>query len=212
MSNIFKSFPNIEDIYKYAPQPECVLFDMDGTIFDSEPIHAKAFIQDEDLYIKDVNDQYFIDIYGLADYEVFEYLQENNYLKPEVSIEKFISSKEKAFENFVVNKEVYLASEILELINKLKELDIRIGLVTSSERAQTDLILKHYNIDSLFEIIITREDTTKHKPHPAPYLHALEILEISNYQNIVILEDSKHGIESAKQVTKNVIEAKWYEK
>jgi beta-phosphoglucomutase-like phosphatase (HAD superfamily) len=72
----------------------------------------------------------------------------------------------------------------------------KIGLVTASPRHNLDWLQTLIDLDSLFENIISGDETEKNKPHPAPYLAMMSKLEVTP-TNTVVIEDSLNGIQSA---------------
>jgi HAD superfamily hydrolase (TIGR01509 family) len=91
----------------------------------------------------------------------------------------------------------WLSAGVAALIQHLRGRDgLRLGLVTSALREDVELILAPAGLFGLFDQMVTRDDPTPTKPDPAPYLLALERLDVSADQ-AVALEDSPAGIASA---------------
>lgn len=73
----------------------------------------------------------------------------------------------------------------------------RAALVTTASRASVDAILAHHDLARLFEVTITGDEVTQHKPHPQPYLLAAEALDLAPGDCLAI-EDSDVGAASAE--------------
>jgi HAD superfamily hydrolase (TIGR01509 family) len=71
----------------------------------------------------------------------------------------------------------------------------RLGLVTSSARRLTERMLRHHGLFERFQTITALEDVQHSKPHPEPYLHAMQALQVQPEETIII-EDSLAGAES----------------
>jgi pyrophosphatase PpaX len=65
---------------------------------------------------------------------------------------------------------------IEEVLGTLRESGRQLGIITSKSRPTVDLAFGVLPIEGLFDVVVTTEDTVRHKPDPAPVLHALELL------------------------------------
>lgn len=73
---------------------------------------------------------------------------------------------------------------------------VKMAIVTSSQRAHFELIHQHTELLGFFDFVLTREDYTYSKPHPEPYLTALQRSRCKPNQCLVI-EDSERGLNAA---------------
>jgi pyrophosphatase PpaX len=87
--------------------------------------------------------------------------------------------------------EVDLYPEVLPVLEKLRMADKKIALVTGTRRAHVLPILDKYNIHHFFDVIVTGEDTERHKPDPQPLEKALELLDGTVEQAVVIGDSDK---------------------
>ena len=81
-------------------------------------------------------------------------------------------------------------------------------LVTTAKRANVSAVLAHHGLEDLFAAVVTGEDTERSKPHPAPYLRALEITGLDATECIAF-EDSAAGIASARGAGVDVVRVGW---
>lgn len=204
---------NFQQLKSFYPETKAVLWDMDGTIMETEQVHAKAFINlltengiENGPQIKDIKDNCI----GMTDHQVLDQLQLRGMFS-HFDYVTFLERKNSHLMNLVkdLKKENILSSKVLDLILELKNNNIPQAIVTSSERDITTYLLSFLDLSHLFEFVITREDVTQNKPHPMPYLHAIEKMNI-NSKHITIFEDSHTGLQAAKQSGANVFHVKWY--
>jgi pyrophosphatase PpaX len=84
-----------------------------------------------------------------------------------------------------------------EMLERLRAAGRRLGVVTSKMRPSQELAFRTLGIENTFEVIVTVEDTTRHKPHPEPILHALELLG-ADPADAVYVGDSPFDIRAAR--------------
>jgi len=174
---------------------KAILFDLDGVVIDSEPLHAKA----KKLVLEKFNISYpstlFDDFKGRTDKVFFEYVSQK-LDQGKNSSDFFQNTKKLLFEEII--NELKLVDGFLPFLGKVKKRGIRTALVSSTSLYSLALVDKLYDISRLFDLVITEVDTEFHKPDPAPYLKALEKMSLTRHDSIVI-EDSPNGIISAKK-------------
>lgn len=91
---------------------------------------------------------------------------------------------------------VVLQPHVSFVLLKLQELGIRLAMVTSASEALVSKILRRFNLEAYFEVLITSEQFIKGKPDPEPYTTALSKLMVHASEAIAV-EDSEHGEQSA---------------
>ncbi|MDR1201058.1 MAG: HAD family phosphatase [Tannerellaceae bacterium] len=172
-----------------------IFFDLDGVIIDSEPIHAKAKKLTLDEYGIDYPISLFDDFIGQTDEAFFKHVSEtlDTERRP---IDLLLQRKQKLFVELL--PEMKFVDGFLFFHQKVKEKGLKTALVSSTSSYTFELIDKIFNISHLVDLLVTEKDTVYHKPHPAPYLKALQTLPASTETTIVI-EDSPNGIISAKK-------------
>ena len=174
---------------------KAVLFDMDGTIADTEPFHIKAIqeILKEDLNLEvsdDELDEYIGLIYPEKLKEIFKKrnIQENiGELSNRIG-KRYIKLVEKRI-NFTPGAE--------NLLKLLKKNDFLIGLISSSQRKSMNSITKVTNSKKYFNVTVAGNEVEKRKPDPECYLKAEKELNVKP-EECVVVEDSVPGVESAK--------------
>ena len=177
-----------------------ILFDLDGTVIDSEGLYQKAEIKLFKEYGIEIPDE---------DWKIFRGCSEQNFYT--ISMERY-NVREKR-EIFIEKGRQYIKKEFkssLRFKNSFKDFyshiknKYKLGLVTASPKHSFDYVDKILGIKKYFENIITNDDCNNSKPHPEPYLKMMNILYLDPKKTLVI-EDSINGIRSAKSSGANVV-------
>ena len=84
----------------------------------------------------------------------------------------------------------------------------RLGIVTSKNRTAAGQGLRHCGLDGYFDMLVTSDDVTEHKPHPAPVLAALARLEAQAAETVFI-GDSPHDCEAGRAAGVSTAAALW---
>ncbi|OUR96602.1 hypothetical protein A9Q84_09660 [Halobacteriovorax marinus] len=202
-----RKIPNISDILDLK-EIKTVLFDMDGTILDTEILHAKALyntLNKINPSLKLSTNDLLETFCGKSDTEVFEEVD----LGESINVEQFLEIKNEKFIETLDEHGKILSQEMEELLTSLKEKGYKLALVTASERDVTKELIKRERLDRFFDTVLTRNDLTLTKPHPLPYLKAMELLD-SKKENTLIFEDSETGLMAAKASGAKFFKANWF--
>lgn len=84
----------------------------------------------------------------------------------------------------------------------------RLGVVTSKNRPAAEQGLRHCGLDGFFDVLVTSDDVTEHKPHPAPVLAALARLEARPAETVFI-GDSPHDCRAGRAAGVSTAAALW---
>ncbi|UCD03024.1 MAG: HAD family phosphatase [Candidatus Aenigmatarchaeota archaeon] len=171
---------------------KAVLFDFDGTLVDNMPTHYESLmkalkwevkIEPMDLYLQEGRHSPDIIADLLKDLNLDEY-----------ELRRFVQRKSNLY--MKMGENLRIRPEAVKLINKLKKLNYKIGLVTGSPMKYVKLHIKprHY---ALFDYVLTGEETEKFKPDPEPYLKCAEKLGMKPEECLAI-DNAPIGVESAK--------------
>ena len=171
-----------------------ILFDFDGVVIDSGPLHAKAKKIILDRYKINYPASIFEEFKGKTDKIFFDFVT-GTLCDQSQSSELLQNSKKAALEEIIV--ELKLIDGFLAFFEKVKARKIQTALVSSTSLYSLELVDNLYHISGMFDLVITEVDTDLHKPYPDPYLKALEKLS-SEINTSIVIEDSPNGIRSAK--------------
>ena len=166
-----------------------ILFDMDGTIINSEPLWLQAEIQVMAELGCHWDEQDQINCLGGPMERTEKYMQDRSgNVKPYGYFGQRLNEVMKL--KFV--KDLQLIPNALELITKSKEAGLKTALVTASGRELMNSAITRFPENS-FDIAISRDDVANSKPHPEPYLMAAEKLKVK-ITECLVLEDSMTGV------------------
>lgn len=168
-----------------------LLFDMDGTVIDSEPLWLEAEIEvmAELGFHWDAQDQQNC-LGGPMD-RTEKYMQERSgNIKP---YGYFRDNLNRVMQKKLLH-DLKLVPNALELISSAKKIGIKTALVTASGSVLMNIALKKFP-DGIFDATVSRDDVINSKPNPEPYLRAADLLEM-NISNCVVFEDSETGVTS----------------
>jgi beta-phosphoglucomutase len=180
---------------------QACIFDFDGVIIDSEPLHARAKQITLDNFRIKYPSTLFADFKGRTDKAFFEFVA-NDLAKAGVTAEEMGAYKRQVYLKLFEN--VPLVAGIKDFLPLARPTFKKLGVTTSATPRDFLLAAQKYQLQPWFDIIITGEDTMKHKPDPEPYLKTMAMLNVAGSETLVI-EDSPNGILSAKSAKCTVV-------
>jgi HAD superfamily hydrolase (TIGR01509 family) len=210
----YQKAPRIRQLLESYPDLRALFFDMDGTLFDTEGIHADAMLRMADRYqIRAPLPPAEVHalMLGKADQMVFELIKDWAGVPRHWTAGEFIAEKNvNVIELLKVTPvHTYFAPAVASLLREARDEGLFLALVTSSERAVTDELLRITGYDAFFDLTLTRDDCPRHKPDPWPYLRARELAGHATHE-VLIFEDSPVGLEAALRSGAHVAKVEWY--
>lgn len=174
---------------------QAVLFDLDGTLIDSEYFYFKnwAPILKQEFGLEITYEDWIRDFAGhtLA-HNVKRLVEDYGY----DTTEEHMWKRTRAAYADSNMSDIELMPFAKDILVYLKHNNIRIGLVTSSYRSTVDTVLGKHGLPDYFEFFVTRECVEFPKPNPEPYRLALSKLGLSG-ASCVAIEDTITGSKSA---------------
>ncbi len=209
-----KTVPDLNALKAGFPGLRTLLFDMDGTLFDTEKYHTLALqsIGHDHQIIPPVGPKEVHQmLMGKADHLVFDLVKEWPNFPKHWDVHTFVNEKNRHLLNILskVDGSTYISPMLVDLLEAAKNEGMQMGLVTSSEKVITVELLKLAKIGHYFSYVLTRDDSVKVKPDPWPYKTAMAHFE-AQAESTLIFEDSNVGIEAAQASGAHVIRAEWY--
>lgn len=173
-----------------------VIFDMDGVIVDTEPVHHYAYNE----HFKQLNIEITPEIYasftGNSTKNIFEKLKKRFNLEEDV--QTLVETKRNLFNDAFDKKEdLYLLDAVEDLIKELHQNGMQLVLASSSAKVTINRVFNRFDLYQYFTHIVSGEDFPKSKPHPAIFEHAAFLSETPR-ENCIVIEDSTNGILAAK--------------
>ena len=173
-----------------------VIFDMDGVLVNSEPLHHQVCkVQFDNLNIC-VSYELFATFTCNSNKMIYEKLKNQFGLKE--AITDLIAEKNRLFiEAFYKDFSHNLIAGVKDLILELHEKGMQLIVASSSEMEIIDAIFDRFELNPYFSYKVSGADFPESKPNPAIFLKAVELSGHSKSECIVI-EDSTNGIKAAK--------------
>lgn len=180
---------------------EACIFDFDGVIIDSEPLHAEAKRVTLNHFRIPHADKLFADFKGRPDSAFFQHVAAElaNGRMNALEMEEY---KQKVYVRLF--DDVPLVSGAIEFLAIARAHFQKLGLATSATRHDFELGAHKYQLAKWFDAIVTGDDTARHKPDPEPYLKAMAALGVTSSAALVV-EDSPNGIRAAKSARCSVV-------
>ena len=173
-----------------------VIFDMDGVIIDTEPVHHYAFFTQFGELGLDISEAEYATFLGKSTRNVFQHLRQKYHLAPEV--DELLKRKREIFnERFDTDADLDLLPGVRPLIEDLHQHGVQMVLASSASKATIARVFNRFGLAPYFTHLVSGEDFAESKPNPAIFIHAAEVSETPATECIVI-EDSANGVAAAK--------------
>lgn len=183
---------------------KAVIFDFDGVIVDSEPLHLRAFQRTvETLGLKLSTTDYYLRYLACDDKSFFRrFLEDNGQQCTEREIARLVEEKGVCFEE-MIGEDIRIFPGVVEFLEAIRgKFHVAIGSGALTE--EINLILRRKGLSGFFGFVVGADDTENPKPSPEVYLKCLERL-VREYDSTitaaqcVVFEDSPHGVLAAKR-------------
>ena len=189
-----------------TPTPLFLLFDMDGTLTDSNPTHKEAYTQFFARYDIELTDDDFKEqISGKMNPEIMTYFfkeKKGEKLSKE-RLDELTREKEALYQDLFAPK-IKPIKGLHEFLMAVEAAKFPMALATSAPMINVDFVFEKLGIRQFFQEIVTDKDVEKGKPEPDVFRVAAERLGAKPDQCIVF-EDSAKGVESAKKAKMVVV-------
>lgn len=173
-----------------------VIFDMDGVIVDTEPVHSYAYFQHFDELKIDVSKDMFTAFMGNSTRNTFQKLKEM--FPIETAVEDLIQRKRAIFNDAFDSKEdLYLIEGVEKLIQDLHKNGMQLILASSAAKVTINRVFNRFGLHQYFTHIVSGEDFPNSKPHPEIFEYAASLSQTPK-ENCIVIEDSNNGVRAAK--------------
>ena len=174
---------------------KAILFDMDGVIVDTEPLHRNAYFQlFDDLGIS-VSEELYTSFTGASTKKVCNTLIEKFQL--ENSSEDLAVIKRKYFKHFFYHEADFnLLPGVKDLIDNYFDNKIKLVLASSASMITINMVFEKFELEKYFMGKISGDELKESKPNPEIFIIAANIANEPK-QNCMVIEDSTNGIIAA---------------
>jgi len=176
---------------------KAVLFDMDGVIVDTEPLHHKAYLMMFHDYNIQISDSMYRSFTGQSTRSICEFLCEQFMLK--VKPLDLENTKRAHFTKlFFEDPDLQLLDGVKDLIKNYHANGLTLVLASSASILTINNVMKRFKLDPYFKDKLSGADLKASKPHPEIFINAAKAAGVSTDECFVI-EDSTNGIIAAKE-------------
>jgi len=177
------------------PDAKALIFDLDGTLANTMPLHLKAWKNICIKYGFEYPDELFYQLAGLSSEKIAMILVERFHLIALVNPKDFAIRKENAFHE--MHDQIEPIVPVVNLVYQhFKKIPLAIG--SGGNGTAVNDTLDKLNLRTYFDVIVTAEDVENHKPAPDTFLKCAELLQIDP-SKCQVFEDGERGIEAARR-------------
>ncbi|HLK69128.1 MAG TPA: beta-phosphoglucomutase family hydrolase [Bryobacteraceae bacterium] len=179
----------------------CLIFDMDGVIIDSNPVHRQAWAAFNGRFGLETTEEMQQFMYGKRNDQIVRGFFGDTLTAAEVTIRG--AAKEELYREMVGDRmEEILVPGIREFLEAYPE--VPKAVATNGEPANADFVLDRASLRSCFQVVVSGDQVHHPKPHPEIYLRAAELLG-AEPSNCIVFEDSLSGVEAARAAAMKIV-------
>lgn len=173
-----------------------ILFDFDGVVVRSEPLHRETFLEMLEPYGVEVpEERWYREFAGTGSRHIFSVLVKEHGLG--LDVDELVQKRKKLYETRVREGNLEAMPGAQEFILASRERGLKIAIVSGSHRTNVKAAMEVLGLGPV-DVIISGDDLEKRKPDPAPFLKAAELLGVEP-EGCVVFEDSVSGCEAARR-------------
>jgi len=174
---------------------KAVLFDMDGVIVDTEPLHRKAYFKTFNQLEIEVSEDLYTSFTGASTKRVCETLISE--FKLSHTHEDITNIKRTHFKDYFYNDEEFdLIPGVRKLIEHYYENNIKLIVASSASMTTINMVFEKFGLEKYFSGKISGADLKESKPHPEIFQLAAKMAN-EPIENCMVIEDSTNGILAA---------------
>ncbi len=169
-----------------------LIFDLDGTLINSMPYHAKAWKQVANEHGFDIDTQ---DIYAMGGSSSLDIARHYKNLGFPVGDEyAYVQRKITIYKSNI--EHIQIIKNTFEVLKEAKERGIKTAIGTGTRTENAHLILNKLDIAKYVDVLVTADDVKRHKPNPDTFEKAALKMDLKNYECLVF-EDGQLGVRAA---------------
>lgn len=185
-----------------------LIFDLDGTLANTMPYHMKAWKEACRSFGMDMSSEFLRSFTGTPGINIARAIIKEYSKEGEVRPEDISTRKKEVFRSIQHNvEEIELVADIVRKYHG--KLPIAVG--TGGPRDTVTRTLEIIDMIDYFDIVVTADDVTNHKPDPETFLKCAGLMNLPP-REILVFEDGDLGIEAARAAGMKVVDVRaWYE-
>ena len=180
-----------------------IIFDMDGTLVDTEHLHQSAYLEVMRSRGLDVANDFSSFIGTNSRETVTGLLKNSGHAVHESIIDNILAEKSIKYKSIALS-DATLFPGTIEVLETFKSSGFKLAIGTSGSRETVSMIMNKFQLSNYLDTFACMSDVARGKPNPDIFLKASERLGVSP-ENCVVIEDSKNGILAAKAAGMRVI-------
>ncbi|RAJ16404.1 HAD family hydrolase [Olleya aquimaris] len=175
---------------------KAILFDMDGVIVDTEPLHHKAYYNMFSDFNITVNEDLYQSFTGQSTKNICKKLV-NHFKLDHTALELELCKRNHFNGLFNHDESLTLLDGVLDIIQDYYNNGLTLVLASSASMGTINKVFTRFNLDQYFKAKISGADLKASKPHPEIFEKAAQLAGFSQ-QECIVIEDSTNGILAAK--------------
>ena len=172
-----------------------IIFDMDGVLLDSEPMHQEIIYETFQLEGIPFDKAYIQTLTGMSAFPMWEKVKHD--AQRSESVEELIKFHRDYFFKRLPEVKVPLVPHVKDVLEKFKNEGKHLSLASSSGRKLIDIFTQQTNIAHYFEVMMSGDDVQYSKPNPDIFLKVAQWYGLPATQ-FTVIEDSTNGVKAAK--------------
>lgn len=183
---------------------EAVIFDMDGVLIDSEPLHIQL---EEEIFKEigaNVSFEEHISFVGTTSHYMWEYVK--NKCNVPLTVEELVEMDRKRYIDYISKHDdaVKPIEGVGELVKELYSKKVKLAVASSSPIDVIELVVKRLKLKDYFNELVSGDFVKRSKPYPDIFLYAAEKLNVVP-EKCLVVEDSNKGVLAAKSAGMKVV-------
>ncbi|PRY83926.1 HAD family hydrolase [Alkalibacterium olivapovliticus] len=170
-----------------------IIFDMDGLMFDTEPLYYKANQQTADKIGIPFDYSFYEKYIGASEKDFFSAMYDHF---DESKVDQFITDSVEDLKSVLFSAPPVLKKGLVDLLDFLKENKYKTVVASSSEKKVVLELLENAGLTHYFDGVIGGDEVSHSKPHPEIFEKARQLID-GPISDILVLEDSINGIKAA---------------
>ncbi|MGD0582693.1 MAG: HAD-IA family hydrolase [Bacteroidales bacterium] len=181
--------------YNIQPGVKGLIFDLDGTLVDSMPIHFEGWKKACEKFGAHIDPAFLRFHTGSPGWAIAAAIIEHSGLNGNVTVDDIL--KVKLDEFYRMQHLIRPVEPVAEIVRKYSGI-LPMAVGTGGHRAAVERTLEVTGMKKYFDIVVTANDVVNHKPHPDTFLKCAELMKVEP-SLVEVFEDGDLGIEAAKR-------------